>query len=103
MIETSSMLIESAVLQLLLKHRHLGPERLVVKSSVPLICVFLSNGKDRFEHHVFYVADFGHKSSQSLDHFVRHSVPRAFLAGFDLSSLILTRADRNVVGGWHER
>src|SRR5262249_56759867 len=66
MIETSSMLIERAVLQPLLKHRHLGLERLVVKSLVHLICIYLSNGKDRFEHHVFYVADFGHKSSQSL-------------------------------------
>jgi hypothetical protein len=38
------MLVARAVLQPLLKHRHLGPERLVVKSSVHLICVFLSNG-----------------------------------------------------------
>src|SRR5205823_6170225 len=41
MVETSSMLVERAVLQTLLKHRHLGPERLVVKSSVHLICIFL--------------------------------------------------------------
>jgi len=56
MVETSSMLVERAVLKSLLKHRNLESERLVVKSSVQPICVFLSNGKDRFEHHVFHVA-----------------------------------------------
>ena len=63
------MLIERAVFQPLLKHRHLAAERLVVKSCVHIVC---SNGKDRFKHYVLYVADFGQKSSQDPGHFIRH-------------------------------
>src|SRR5262245_20445996 len=37
MIETGSMLVERSVLQPLLKHGHLAPERLAVKGSVHLI------------------------------------------------------------------
>jgi hypothetical protein len=83
MLETSSMLIERAVFQPLLKHRHLAAECLIVESCVHIIScahTLWGNGKDRFKHHVLYVADFAQKCSQSLDHFVTHSVPRVFSA-----------------------